>query len=129
MLKENLKNFMGKNMAINKIILIVILICANFYAKRLNHSTKEKIGQSYYLKRCSTCHGSGNRGGNLNTQDEWEEAFKDGAKELYELHDGEENTKEILKYLKSEQFKKEAPKMLKFLKEFASDSEYIPTCY
>jgi hypothetical protein len=123
---------MGKNMYnLNKFILIVAIfsIFTNLYGSRKPHITKEKIGQKYYLKRCSSCHGSGNRGGNLYSISEWKENFNNNGKELIELHDGEDNVQNVIKYIKSNSFKKESEKMLKFIQEFAYDSETIPTCY
>ncbi len=63
------------------------------------------------------------------TQKEWEMLLMNGAKELIELHVDENNTKGVINYLKSEEFKKEHNNLLKFLQEFANDSEAIPTCY
>ena len=115
---------------LNKICIICLLLLAtNSFAGRKPHITKEKIGQKYYLKRCSSCHGSGNRGGNLNTENEWREIFSKNAQELIELHIDEDNTQKIINYIKSNDFKKEQKKMLKFLQEFANDSDTIPTCY
>lgn len=111
---------------------LIILFLVNFsisFAKPLSHVTKEKIGQVYYLKRCSACHGEGNRGGNVNSINEWKEIFANNAKELIELHEGEDNVEKVIKYLKSDDFKKESPRILKLLQEFAYDSELIPTCY
>ncbi|ADV46609.1 cytochrome c [Nitratifractor salsuginis] len=96
---------------------------------RGTHVVKEKIGQQYYLKACSACHGAGKLGGNMATQAEWKELLDHHAKELIELHEGEENTTEVIKYLKSPRFGKEHDRLLKFLQEFANDSESIPTCY
>ena len=116
----------------NKIILIFIvltLVFTNTYAKsRKAHVTKEKKGQKYYLNRCSSCHGAGNRGGNINSIIEWENTFKNNAKDMIELHEGEEGTQNILLYLKSKDMKNERKRMVKFLQEFAYDSEVIPTC-
>ncbi len=93
------------------------------------HVTQEKIGQQYYLKACSSCHGSGKMGGNMATVSEWKELLDKGGKELIDLHRDENGTKEIIEYLKSERFTKEHNRLLKFLQEFANDSESIPTCY
>ena len=131
MLNENLINYMVTNM-INKTIIIFILLSLSFslaIAKRKSYVIKEKIGQKYYLKRCSSCHGSGNRGGILYSISEWKENFNNNGKELIELHDGEDNVQNVIKYIKSNSFKKESEKMLKFIQEFAYDSETIPTCY
>ena len=116
---------------LNKLILIVAIfsIFTNLYGSRKPHITKEKIGQKYYLKRCSSCHGSGNRGGNLDSIQGWRSEFKDGAKLLIEDHKDEDNTANIINYLQSDDFQKEKKRLLKFLQEFAYDSETIPTCY
>jgi len=112
-----------------KIIFIFLLFfVTNVEAKYKTHITKEKKGQKYYLNRCSACHGDGNRGGNMNSMNEWEDLFKNDAKELIELHTNEDNTDDVIKYLKSSDFKNEKKRMLKFIKEFAYDSETIPTC-
>ena len=111
---------------------LIIFLLVNFsvaFAKPLSHVTKEKVGQEYYIKRCSACHGEGNRGGNINSIQEWEDIFSKDGKELIELHDGEDNIEQVMFYLKSDDFKKESPRILKLLKEFAYDSELIPTCY
>lgn len=109
-------------------LLFIFLIPLNAQGK-YKHVTKEKKGQSYYLKRCSACHGEGNRGGNIYSIKEWKQIFSKKGKELYELHEGEMGTEDTLKYILSKDFKKEAHKMLRFIQEFAYDSEYIPTCY
>jgi hypothetical protein len=93
------------------------------------HVTQEKIGQGYYLKACGSCHGSGKMGGNMATQVEWRELLDKNAKELIELHKDENGTRKIIGYLKSDRFTKEHGHLLKFLQEFANDSESIPTCY
>ncbi len=93
------------------------------------HVTKEKIGQQYYLKACGSCHGSGKMGGNMATVAEWKELLDNNGKELAQLHRDENGTERIIKYLKSDQFTKEHDRLLKFLQEFANDSESIPTCY
>ena len=118
-------------MAKSKYILISFLvIVATLYAKpRGKHIVKEKIGQQHYLKQCSTCHGAGKLGGNMATKLEWKKLLDNGAKELIELHTDEDNTTKVIKYLKSKNFKKEYKTILKFLQEFANDSEAIPTCY
>jgi hypothetical protein len=112
------------------IILTVPLLSLSLYAKpRGKHIVKEKIGQQFYLKRCSSCHSSGKIGGNMATQKEWEMLLSKGAKELIELHRDEKDTDGLINYLHSEEFSKEHNRLLKFLQEFANDSEAIPTCY
>ena len=114
----------------NRFFLIAVLIFSFCLAKpRGEHVVKEKEGQKYYLKRCGICHGSGKIGGNMATQKEWELLLSNGAKELIDLHIDEKNTTSLIKYLKSNQFKKEHDALLRFLQEFANDSEAIPTCY
>jgi mono/diheme cytochrome c family protein len=93
------------------------------------HVTKEKIGQTYYLKACATCHGAGKLGGNMATVLEWKGLLANHAKELIELHEDENNTAGIIAYLKGEAFTREHDRLLLFLQEFANDSESIPTCY
>lgn len=97
--------------------------------ERGQHVVKEKIGQQYYLKACSSCHGAGKLGGNMATQSEWKELLDHHARELIELHEGEANTSGVIRYLKSPRFEQEHDRLLKFLQEFANDSESIPTCY
>ncbi len=82
-------------------------------------------GQKYYLKYCSSCHGKGNRGGGLASKEEWKSYFSKEAELLIFLH---EDLPEIVKYLNSKKFKNQKRKMLKFLLEFASDSDSIPSC-
>jgi mono/diheme cytochrome c family protein len=96
---------------------------------RGKHVVREKVGQQYYLKACGGCHGPGKIGGNMATQAEWKDLIADGAKELIELHEGERNVTALMEYLKSPKFQKEHDRLLKFLQEFANDSESIPTCY
>lgn len=116
----------------NKVILVLITITLMFSTldakMKKAYVTKEKIGQKYYLNRCQSCHGEGNRGGNINSIQEWENSFKNDAKDMIEWHEGEDGTKNILVYLKSEDMKKEKKRMIRFLQEFAYDSEVIPTC-
>ena len=120
---------MVNKFGINSLIILLLLNFSVAFAKPLSHITKEKLGQEYYLKRCSSCHGEGNRGGNINSINEWKEVFANNAKELIELHDGEDNVEKVISYLKSDDFKKESPRILILLQEFAYDSELIPTCY
>jgi NAD+--asparagine ADP-ribosyltransferase len=116
------------NKFIKFLLFVSLFISTISYAKYKTHITKEKKGQRYYLNRCSSCHGNGNRGGNMYSMNEWEELFKNDAKELILLHEDEENTTNIIKYIKSNNFQKEKKRMLKFIKEFAYDSETVPTC-
>ena len=115
----------------NRYILILLLVFISIlYAKpRGKHIVKEKVGQQYYLKQCSSCHGAGKLGGNMATKLEWKKLLDNGAKELIELHTDEDNTTQVISYLKSKKFKKEHDALLRFLQEFANDSEAIPTCY
>ena len=65
---------------------IIFVFCFLFFtvleARVYKHVTQEKIGQRYYLKHCSSCHGDGNRGGNLDSIMGWEKSYKDNGKEL-----------------------------------------------
>lgn len=112
------------------IFFLFLLLPLNLHAtkKRGEHATKNIEGQKYYLKRCSTCHGEASRGANMSSIREWKTLFSKQANELIELHLEEEESKNIVSYFKSNDFKKEEEKMLKLLQEFAYDSEYIPTC-
>ena len=85
----------------------------------------EKKGQKYYLKRCASCHGSGKMWGNVATQTEWKEFLTKNIDELKSFH--EKNPK-VIEYLDSNNFKKEKNRLIRFLQEFASDSESIPSC-
>lgn len=85
----------------------------------------ERRGQRYYLKRCSSCHGTGKMWGNVATQEEWKDFLGKDVAELKSFH--KKNPK-VLKYLNSSDFKKEKNRMRRFLQEFASDSESIPSC-
>lgn len=118
---------------LNKLLLLVLLSSlfsvSTAFAKKKKYVTKEKVGQEYYINRCSTCHGSGSRGGNLYSINEWERIYSKNGKELIYLHEDEDDTQNIIKYIKSENFEKEKTRMLKFIQEFAYDSETIPTCY
>lgn len=119
-------------------LLILLLLSSTtlLHAKaRGEHVTREKVGQQYYLKACSSCHGQGKLAGNMATQKEWKALLDANASELIYLHEEvypdkkEKNAVAAITYLKSEQFKKEERHLLKFLQEFASDSPDIPTCY
>lgn len=111
------------------IVFALLLIYSQLEAKRQRgeYATRNLKGQSYYLNNCSSCHGGGNRGGNIASIREWEEIFSKNAKELIALHNDEENSS-VLEYIKSNKFKNERKKLLEFLQEFAYDSENIPTC-
>ncbi len=85
----------------------------------------EKRGQRYYLKRCSSCHGTGKMWGNVATQEEWKDFLNKDVAELKSFHT--KNPK-VVEYLNSSDFKKEKNRMTRFLQEFASDSESIPSC-
>lgn len=113
------------------IVLVFSLLFLNplFAAKQRGvHATKNLEGQNYYLKNCSSCHGEGSRGGNMASIREWKMMFENNADELIYLHEEDESTKKVIRYLKTEEFKKQSKLMLEFLQEFAYDSEYIPTC-
>ncbi|MEA1914089.1 MAG: cytochrome c [Campylobacterota bacterium] len=112
------------------IVVFIIASSLNLNAIRNSeHIAKEKIGQEYYLKRCSACHGPGRIGGNTNSTQEWKDNFAFDGAVLVELHLEEENMDEFNMYMKSNDFKLEKRRMLRFLQEFAYDSELIPTCY
>lgn len=100
------------------VVLLMVLISLVFGAK-------EKKGQKYYLKRCSSCHGTGRMWGNVATADEWKSFFTDDIKDLKDFHKDNPN---VIKYINSKDFKKEKGRMWRFLQEFASDSETIPSC-
>ncbi len=103
-----------------KKVLILLLVCSVFL-----FGAKEKRGQKYYLKRCAPCHGSGKMWGNVATQKEWKDFFTKKSDELIGFHKG---VKEALDYFNSKDFKKEKSRMWRFLQEFASDSDTIPSC-
>ena len=114
----------------NTLLILCLLFVPLLWGKsHAPHVTQEKVGQQYYLKACSHCHGSGKLGGNMATVLEWKGLLSHHAKELVELHEDENGTQEIITYLKSDRFAKEHDHLLKFLQEFANDSESIPTCY
>ncbi|MGB6327384.1 MAG: cytochrome c [Halarcobacter sp.] len=117
----------------NKIIICIFFIFSlsiNLDAKKIRgeYATKNFLGQEYYLKNCSSCHGDGNRGGNMSSIREWKMMFDNNAEELIYLHEEDENNIALIKYLKGESFNKQSKIMLEFLQEFAYDSEHIPTC-
>lgn len=119
------KNMILKsNKTISILVLLIIFVDFAVAKKRGVYATKNIQGQNYYLNRCSKCHGDGNMGGNIASVTEWKMFFENDGKELLFYHDD----KNIKKYIKSEKFKKESKNMLKFLQEFAYDSEFIPTC-
>jgi hypothetical protein len=134
---SDLKSYMGKNMNfqnnLKKNILIFTLILVIYPVtseakKRGEYATQNLIGQVYYMKNCSSCHGEGSRGGNMASIREWKSIFIDDAKELIYFHSDDDESINVVKYLKSNFFKIESEQMLGFLQEFAYDSENIPTC-
>ncbi len=100
------------------VVLLMVLISLVF-------GVKEKKGQKYYLKRCSSCHGTGRMWGNVATGEEWKRFFTDDIEGLKDFHKDSPN---VIKYIESKDFKKEKGRMWRFLQEFASDSESIPSC-
>ena len=112
------------------IIIFSLLFNNSLYAvkQRGNYATKNLFGQEYYLKNCSSCHGSGNRGGNMASIREWKVLFENNASELIYLHEDDDSNIDVINYIKEEKFKKQSKLMLEFLQEFAYDSEHIPTC-
>ena len=117
----------------NKIILyIIIMFClslqVNAKKERGSYATKNLLGQDYYMKNCSSCHGDGNRGGNMSSIREWKVIFNNSAEELKYFHEDDKNSRDLIEYLKGNNFNKQSKLMLEFLQEFAYDSEYIPTC-
>lgn len=118
---------------LNNIILFVVfmfILSSSLNAKKIRgeYATKNIEGQNYYLKNCASCHGEGSRGGNMASINEWKELFSNEASELIYLHEEDEELVNIIKYFKSNKFKNESNDMLKFLQEFAYDSDNIPTC-
>ncbi len=103
-----------------KSFIILLLVTVSFL-----YGAKEKKGQKYYLKRCGSCHSTGKMWGNVATINEWKSFFTNDIKDLKDFH--KDNPK-VLKYLNSNQFKKEKNRISRFLQEFASDSETIPSC-
>jgi hypothetical protein len=120
----------NKSSLIFMLILFLLLININAFAakKRGVYATKNLIGQAYYMNRCSSCHGEGNRGGNMASIREWKSIFSNEAAELIDIHTEDDELLKLLEYMKSVEFKKKSELMLPFLQEFAYDSEHIPTC-
>lgn len=120
----------SKNKITLTCIVVLMLSFSNLNAakKRGVYATKNIIGQSFYLKACSSCHGEGSRGGNMASIREWKEIFSKNAFELKDLHIGEEETLLVIEYLNSKEFEIQKKDLLDFLQEFAYDSENIPTC-
>ena len=114
----------------NICVIFIVVLTINLFAKKERgvYATKNLIGQEYYMNNCSSCHGEGNRGGNMASIREWKMMFSDDASELLYLHDEEDTNKKVIEYLKGESFRKQSKLMLEFLQEFAYDSEHIPTC-
>lgn len=82
-----------------------------------------ELGRSRYLTNCSACHGNGQKGAHLGTQDEWKNRFESEGKGLVQIHrDGK------APYFGSETFKKDLPHLRDFLVEYASDSGNAPGC-
>ena len=126
---ENNMTLKNSKNIIMALFLLSLLTSTTYAAKKRGvYATKNLIGQDYYIKRCSSCHGEGSRGGNMASIREWKQIFSQNAAELIDLHVDDEESINVVKYLKSETFKKESKLMLEFLQEFAYDSENIPTC-
>lgn len=104
--------------------LLFVFTCMILFSSSV-FAVQNVAGQKYYLKYCSQCHGKGNRGGGLAASYEWKDYFANGAKDLISFHYDEPKP---LAYLKSDKFKQQQKKVLKFLLEFASDSDTIPSC-
>lgn len=122
---------MNKIKKLNLFFILIVLFSfspLNAAKKRGEYATKNIVGQEYYLKNCSSCHGEGSRGGNMASINEWKELFSKNASELLYLHEEDEELKGVVNYLKGENFKKQSELMLKFLQEFAYDSQNVPTC-
>lgn len=113
--------------AIKLVLIAIFLFTLSADAARLKaqYRTKNLKGQSYYLNNCSSCHGDGNRGGNMASIREWKKIFSKDAQDLKFFHEEEQS---VLNYLNSKKFEEQRELMLKFLQEFAYDSEFIPTC-
>jgi len=103
-----------------KIFIFLLVVFVIF-----GYATKEKKGQKYYLKRCSSCHGTGKMWGNVATQNEWKSFFTGDVKDLKDFH---KDNPTVVEYINSNDFKKEKGRLYRFLQEFASDSESIPSC-
>ena len=108
------------------VFIILLSISANASKTKTQYRTKFPNGQTFYLDNCSSCHGDGSRGGNMASIREWAQIFSKNGEELKFFHEEEPS---VLKYLNSVTFKEHKEKMLKFMQEFAYDSENIPTCY
>ena len=83
-----------------------------------------KKGQKMYLKKCKKCHGNGTKGAAMKTQDEWAEAFEDGAAGFKAWHKGTKAEK----YVNGKRFGKKYIHLKDFVWEYASDSGNVPSC-
>jgi hypothetical protein len=115
---------------INLYLFVLISLTLNLSADKIRgeYATKNLKGQDYYLVNCSSCHGEGNRGGNIASIREWKSFFAKDASELIYFHEEDDSTIKVIEYLKGNEFKEQSKLMLEFLQEFAYDSEHIPTC-
>ena len=120
----------SKNKTALLCVVFLLLSFTNLNAakKRGAYATKNIVGQNYYLKACSSCHGEGSRGGNMASIREWKDLFSKNAFELKDLHVDDEETISVIKYFNSNKFQEQKIDLLDFLQEFAYDSENIPTC-
>jgi cytochrome c2 len=103
-------------------ILLSSLVALGMFSTAANADIKK--GQKAYLKQCKKCHGNGTKGAAMKSQDEWEEAFEDGAAVFIEWHKGTAGEK----YANGSKFKKYAVDLKDFLYEYANDSGNVPSC-
>lgn len=75
-------------------------------------------GQRYYKNYCSSCHGNGEKGARMATQEEWTQWFNSNK-----LIDKHKNSVSLSQLTQSKQ-----QSLLDFLYMYASDSGNTPTC-
>lgn len=81
-------------------------------------------GQKWYIKECKECHGDGDKGAAMKTQEEWSALFGKNSSMIIKKH---KETK-AKPYFESERFQDHSKSLLDFLFEYGSDSGNIPAC-
>ncbi len=104
-------------------ILLASVVALGMFVSSANADIKK--GQKAYLKQCKKCHGNGTKGAAMKTQDEWTAAFSNNNAGFVAWH---KDDKISAKYIEGKKFKKYAPHLKDFLREYASDSGNVPSC-
>ncbi len=85
-------------------------------------------GQKIFVRKCVSCHTTGQSFVSSKTTFEWEELMENKGKELIIIHLRDKNASDSWDYFKSKKYTKKAKHLKEFLMEYAQDSGIVPAC-